>query len=96
MKEKSSKSNNKETEYVFQQLDKCIHEARRAEQTDNWKDAWQAADKLSLLTKSSYAFQIVSNSVAVLFGAYQRNWILVMVSASAIFGLFIELYGNKK
>ncbi len=95
MKGKSSKSNHKKTEHMFQQLDRCISEARKAEQTNNWKNAWHEADKLNLLTKCSCTAQIVANSAAVLSGAYQRNWILVVVSATAIFGFVVVLYGNR-
>ena len=95
MKGKTSKPNRKKTEHLFKQLDRCISEARKAEQTNNWKDAWQEADKLSLLTKCSCTIQIAANSATALSGAYQRNWILVVVSATAIFGFVVVLYGNR-
>lgn len=95
MKGKSSKSNPQKTEHLFQQLDRCINEARKAQQTNNWKDAWQEADKLRALTKCSCTIQIAANSAAALSGVYQRNWILVMVSATAIFGFIVVLYGNR-
>ena len=95
MKEKSSKLNHKKTVHVFQQLDKCISEAQKAEQTNNWKEAWKEANKLNLLTKCSCTVQIITNSAATLSGVYQRNWILVMVSVSAIFGFIVVLYGSS-
>lgn len=95
MKGKLRTSNHKKTEYVFQQLDKCISEARKAEQTNNWEDAWREANKLGLLTEFSYTIQVVVNSAAVLSGAYQRDWILVMVSAATILNCVAMLYANR-
>ena len=95
MKEKLRISNYKKTEHVFQQLDKCISEARKAEQTNDWKEAWQEAGKLGSLTNFSCAIQIVVNSAAILSGAYQQNWILVMVSAATIFNCIVILHEGR-
>lgn len=89
------RSDQEKTEAVFKQLDKCVNEARKAKWSNNWKDAWQEANKLNSLTKCSCTVQIVANSAAVLSGLCQRNWILVFVSVTAIFGFAVVLYGSK-
>ena len=93
---KPSKPDQEKTEHVFKQLDRCVDEARKAEQSGDWKCAWQEIDKLNLLAKCSCAVQIAANSAAMLSGICQRNWILVVVSATAIFGFAVVLYGSVR
>lgn len=95
MKGKSNRSDNKNVEHMFKQLDRCISEARKAEQSNSWEDAWQEANKLDSLTKCSCTVQIVANSAAALSGVYRKDWILFAVSVAAVFGFVIVLYGNR-
>lgn len=96
MKGKPNLSDQEKTRLVFKQLDTCVDAARNSNQSGDWSEAWQEANKLQSLTQCSYMVQIATNSTAVVSGLLQKNWVMVAVSAAAIFGFAVALYASRR
>lgn len=84
------------TKRVFQQLDECVKQARKAERTENWSEAQREAEKLQHLINFVHSAEAVANSVAVISGVYQHDWILVAVSSVTVLGVLIVLWTSKR
>lgn len=96
MNRKPSMSTKEKTRHVFEQLDRCVDAVQKSEQSGDWQEAWQEADKLRSLTQCSCVVQIATNSAAVVSGVFQQDWVMVAVSAAAIFGFVVVLFSNRR
>lgn len=83
---------------IFEQLDRCVEEARefeRAEDTERTEakvKADQEAKRLDYLTGFGQTTMVIANSVGVISGIASQNWVLVFISAAGVISAVIGLY----
>lgn len=83
---------------IFEQLDRCVEEARKfegaeaTERTEAKVKADQEAKHLDYLTGFGQATMVIANSVGVISGLTGQNWVLVFISAAGIINAVIGLY----
>lgn len=83
---------------IFEQLDRCVEEARDVERTEDTErteakvKADQEAKRLDYLTGFGQTTMVIANSVGVLSGIASQNWILVFISAAGVISAIIGLY----
>lgn len=83
---------------VFEQLDKCVEEARKFENADATEHseakakADQEAKRLAYLTGFSQTATVLANSVGVISGLASQNWTVVFISATGAISAGIEIY----
>lgn len=91
-KPSKDKPRSHETKKVFQLLDRCVHEARKAEGSGDWAIAYKEAERLRRLAIAARAGELVAYSTSVISDICQHDWVGMMVAVTAIISIGIAMY----
>lgn len=95
---RSNSSLPEDARQIFEQLDRCVEKAREFERAEDAEKAEakvkadQEVKRLDYLTGFGQTTMVIANSVGVISGIANQDWILVLTSAAGVISAVIGLY----